>query len=124
MKLYIGETEVPVTWEENASLFSVGETVPGLVRSVEKYGIFVDLAPNLAGLAEFHEDVKPGQTAAVYIKSIIPEKMKIKLIIIDADDTVTRPAPLEYFINPDTTQHIDSWTYSPLSCKKVVESIF
>lgn len=123
-RIFVSQREMLGTWEENAALFSEGQTVRGIIRSIESYGVFVELTPNLAGLAEYHDDVKPGQTAAVYIKSIIPEKMKIKLIIIDADDTETRPAPLEYFINPDTTQHINSWTYSPLSCKKIVESIF
>ena len=40
------------TWLENAAAFAAGETVVGLVRSVEPYGVFVELAPNLAGLAE------------------------------------------------------------------------
>ena len=39
------------TWAENAALFSPGQTVTGVVRSVEDYGIFVELTPNLAGLA-------------------------------------------------------------------------
>ncbi|MFQ9126477.1 MAG: hypothetical protein ACLR4Z_06430 [Butyricicoccaceae bacterium] len=29
-----------------------GETVRGVVRSVEPYGVFIELAPNLSGLAE------------------------------------------------------------------------
>ena len=40
------------TWAENAARFTVGETVVGIVRSVEEYGTFVEIAPNLAGLAE------------------------------------------------------------------------
>ncbi|MGL0910084.1 hypothetical protein ACSTB0_13670, partial [Faecalibacterium wellingii] len=39
------------TWEENAAGFTVGETVVGIVRSVEEYGTFIEIAPNLAGLA-------------------------------------------------------------------------
>lgn len=56
------------------------------MRSVEHYGVFVELAPNLAGLAEPKDGVKVGQQASVYIKNLIPEKMKIKLIIIDSFD--------------------------------------
>ena len=41
----------------------------GVVRSVESYGIFVELTPNLAGLAEPREGVRVGQHAGVYIKS-------------------------------------------------------
>ena len=40
------------TWSENAACFAPGETVVGIVRSVEDYGVFIEIAPNLAGLAE------------------------------------------------------------------------
>ena len=123
-RIYVSERELLGSWEENASMFREGETVRGVVRSVENYGIFVELRPNLAGLAEYKDDVYVGQTAAVYIKSIIPEKMKIKLIIIDSHDTPAPIEPLKYFIDTDTVTHIDSWTYSPPSCKRVIETVF
>lgn len=109
------------TWEQNAAEFEAGQTVPGIVRSVEKYGIFVELMPNLAGLAEFAQNILPGQTASVYIKSILPERMKIKLIIVDTFNEPLTTAPLRYFT--DCT-HIDRWVYSPESCEKVIESVF
>ena len=123
-RIYVSERELLGSWEENAARFSEGETVKGIIRSVENYGIFVELKPNLAGLAEFRDDVYTGQSAAVYIKSIIPEKMKIKLIIIDAYDSNLDAEPLEYFIDTEKTTHIDSWIYSPEGCSRVIESIF
>lgn len=123
-RIYVSERELLGSWEENASLFSEGQTVKGIIRSVESYGVFVELRPNLAGLAEYREDARPGQAAAVYIKSIIPEKMKIKLIIIDSHDAPETPEPLEYFIDTENITHIDSWQYSPKSCKRVIESVF
>ena len=123
-RIYVSERELLGSWEENAALFNVGETVTGTVRSVESYGVFVELKPNLAGLAEYRDDVKAGQCAAVYIKSIIPEKMKIKLIIIDTHDGKREREPLDYFIDVEKTSHIDSWRYSPSACKRTVESIF
>jgi len=51
-RIYLTHRELLGTWEENASEFAPGQTVTGIVRSVEDYGIFVELAPNLAGLAE------------------------------------------------------------------------
>ncbi len=123
-RIYVSERELLGSWEENANLFSEGETVRGIVRSVESYGIFVELKPNLAGLAEFKEGVFVGQTAAVYIKSIIPEKMKIKLIIIDSHDAPLYTEPLKYFIDTDKVRHIDSWTYSPNTSKRVIETVF
>lgn len=123
-RIFVSSRELLGSWEENVSRFSEGQTVRGVVRSVENYGIFVELTPNLAGLAEYKENVYPEQTAAVYIKSIIPDKMKVKLIIIDTADEPIYRQPLEYFINPDETQHIDLWKYSPEGSKKVIESTF
>lgn len=109
------------TWEENAALFCAGETVAGIVRSVESYGIFVELSPNLAGLAEPKENVFPGQHASVYIKSLIPEKMKVKLIIVDSFDAAYRIQPPRYFIEGG---HISRWQYSPDSSERLLESRF
>ena len=109
------------TWEENAARFTPGETVAGIVRSIESYGIFVELAPNLAGLAEPKDDVSPGQNASVYIKNLIPEKMKVKLIIVDSFDAGYKVQEPEYFVSAD---HISRWVYSPSSCDKVIETVF
>ena len=123
-RVYVTERELLGSWEENVSKFREGQTVSGVVRSVESYGIFVELTPNLAGLAEFKENVYPEQTAAVYIKSIIPDKMKVKLIIIDTADEPIYRQPLEYFINPEQTPRIDKWIYSPPGSRKLIESSF
>lgn len=120
-RITLSHKELLGTWEENASVFSVGETVPGIVRSVEKYGIFVELSPNLAGLAEFSEGVEAGSHAGVYIKSIIPSKMKIKLIIVDCFDADYPVAAPKYYIKDG---HIDSWIYSPAESPKIIESMF
>lgn len=123
-RLFVSLRELLGTWEENAAMFSEGETVSGIVRSVENYGIFVELTPNLAGLAEYRSNVYTGQYAAVYIKSIIPDKMKIKLIIIDAYDKAYAKEEISYFIDPKTTLHINNWLYSPKKSKKTIESVF
>lgn len=123
-RIYASTRELLGTWEENAARFREGETVVGCIRSVESYGVFVELMPNLAGLAEYREDATPGMAAAVYIKSIIPEKMKIKLIIIDLRTELTEPVPLQYFIDPVSNSRIDSWTYSPSCSKKLIETVF
>lgn len=120
-RISLSHKELLGTWQENADKFVVGETVAGIVRSVENYGAFVELSPNLAGLAESKEGVKVGQQASVYIKSIIPNKMKIKLIIIDTFDYKYNPKKPEYFTN---TNHIDSFVYSPSDCEKTIESKF
>lgn len=120
-RLTLSMKELLGTWEENVSVFSVGETVPGIVRSVEEYGIFVELAPNLAGLAELTDGIEAGQHCSVFIKNIIPEKMKLKLIIVDSF-VASYPEPrLMYFYKGN---HIDEFVYSPADCIKTVKSIF
>ncbi len=120
-RITLSQKELYGTWEENAEMFCAGETAAGIVRSIEPYGIFVELAPNLAGLAEWHEDVEIGDCAAVYIKSIIPEKMKIKLVIVDTQSTPSTPKVPKYFLDTD---HIDYWKYSPDACNRRIESFF
>ena len=120
-RIYVTRKELLGTWEENASLFKPGETVPGIVRSVEKYGIFVELKPNLAGLAEYVPGVVPGQHASVYIKNLSPERMKIKLIIVDSFDAEYPNESVTYYNERD---YIDRWVYSPESCNKKIETVF
>ena len=120
-RITLSHKELLGTWEQNAQSLSVGETVPGIVRSVEKYGIFVELAPNLAGLAEFSDGVEPGSHASVYIKSIIPSKMKVKLIIVDSFDADYPSQQMKYFID---SGHIDRWLYSPEESDKQIETVF
>ncbi|MGN1348525.1 MAG: S1 RNA-binding domain-containing protein [Acutalibacteraceae bacterium] len=121
MRVTLSFKELLGTWEQNAAEFSAGETVPGIIRSVEKYGIFVELKPNLAGLAEYVPDVKAGQHASVYVKSLIPERMKIKLIIVDSFDAQYPENEVEYFTDDE---HIDRWVYSPECCSKIIETVF
>lgn len=120
-RITISHKELLGTWCENAEMFHAGETVFGVVRSVESYGIFVELTPNLAGLAERKEDIVPGDYVSVFIKNILPEKMKVKLIIIDKIGHDVPPLPSKYFTKDD---HIDSFYYSPDDCVKQIYRIF
>ncbi len=122
-RIYLTHRELLGTWEENAACFAPGQTVTGVVRSVEDYGVFVELSPNLAGLAEPTDTVSPGDACSVYIKSIIPERMKIKLVLID-NCGPAEIRPCRYFTDTDAVRHIHHWVYSPRSSKKVIESVF
>lgn len=120
-RVTLSHKELLGTWDENANAFSAGETVAGIVRSVEPYGIFVELAPNLAGLAEPRDGVVPGLHASVYIKSLIPEKMKVKLIIVDAFEAAYVPPAPTYYIQGG---RLDRWRYSPGCSERVIETVF
>lgn len=119
-RITLSHKELLGTWAENVAHFAAGETVPGVVRSVEKYGIFVELTPNLAGLAEYVPGVSAGDTASVFIKSINPARLKIKLILVDRFP----PTEPNYSFDYPDVSHIDRWLYSPEPCEKHVETVF
>ena len=120
VRISLTHKELLGTWEENAANFEPGQTAAGIIRSIEPYGIFVELAPNLAGLAEWCDGVEAGHSAAVYIKSIIPEKMKVKLIIIDSFEG-EYSLPAKYYI---TDEKINYWRYSPENSVKNIYTDF
>jgi len=122
-RIYLTHRELLGTWEENAAVFSAGQTVPGIIRSVEDYGVFVELAPNLAGLAESFPGARPGDACSVYIKSLLPDRMKIKLVLIDVCGKA-EPSSCRYFLSTDSVRHLSHWRYSPVCCPRVVETDF
>ena len=72
------------TWKENADKFKSGEIVRGIIRETEKNhnGIFIELSPNLVGMAEYKEGLTYGQNIPVFIKKIDYDRKKVKLVII------------------------------------------
>ena len=82
-KIILSHKELLGTWEDNIKNFNEGDVVKGIVRDKEKSGIFVELKPNLIGLAEYERGVSYGEEVMVKIKKILPERHKIKLVILD-----------------------------------------
>ena len=121
-RITLSHRELLGTWMENASRFQPGETVRGVVRTVKEYGSFIELTPNLSGLADVRERLSPGDCVSVYIKSIRPERMKVKLQVIEKLPPLTEPEPIRYQI---TDGHLDHWVYSPPNYEKPpVETLF
>lgn len=114
-RVVLTHRELLGTWEENAALFRPGMTVPGYVRGIKDYGVFVELTPNLSGLAERQEGIREGDRVSVYLKSILPDRMKIKLLIIDSLPDEENPQPPRYFV---TGGKLDRWCYAPAGCPK------
>lgn len=109
-RITLTHKELLGTWLENASRFSVGDTVRGTVRGVMDYGCFVELAPNLSGLTDRREDLREGDAVSVTLRSIRPERMKIKLQVIEVLPETAEPKPPVYQI---TDGVLDRWVYSP-----------
>lgn len=73
------------SWEENANNFTVGMKTKGIIRETEKNknGIFIELTPNLVGMAEYKDGLNYGEKIDVAIKKIDYDKKKIKLVILN-----------------------------------------
>lgn len=97
------------TWTENAAQFNVGETVVGIVRSIKDYGVFTMLSPNLSGLAEYRDDLLPGDRVSVYIKAILPERQKVKLIVIRTLPQDNATPPIHYY---QESGSVSDWSYA------------
>ena len=107
-RIWLTHRELLGTWKENAARFRSGQTVTGIVRSKMDYGIFIELTPNLSGLAEPTEDCHLGDTVSVYIKSIQPDKGKIKLVVVENLGTCALTRPMVY---TKTEGNVGLWQY-------------
>ena len=83
-KIVLTYKELLGNWEENIKEYNEKTIVEGIVKETDKFknGIFIELKPNLVGLAEYKEGLKYGQKVNVYIKKIINDRKKIKLLIV------------------------------------------
>jgi small subunit ribosomal protein S1 len=83
-RVILSYKELLGNWDDNIKDFEEKQVVEGIVKETDKYknGIFVELKPNLVGLAEYKEGFDYGQKVKVYIKKIIKDKKKIKLLIV------------------------------------------
>ena len=106
-RVFLTQRELLGTWAENASRFCAGQTVTGVVRSLTDYGAFLELTPNLSGLAEDDGTLRVGDHVAVYIRAIVPETLKIKLSVLHRVEPQPRE-PLRYF---QTEGHLRQWRY-------------
>lgn len=107
-KVILTHKELLGTWRENAERFLPGQTVCGIVRGIKPYGVFVELSPNLCGLAEPVGGLQPGDAVSVFVKSVLPQRRKVKLTILDRLQAVPVPAKLHYFI---TSGNVSAWEY-------------
>ena len=107
-RITLSHKELLGTWEENIRRFSPGMTVTGIIRNIQPYGSFIELTPNLTGLADRTLGLHEGDHAAVYIKSIQPKKRKVKLQVTELLPPAKEPLPFSYFI---TEGQVRDWVY-------------
>ena len=83
-RVYFSYKEMLGTWDENIKDIQEKTIIPAIIRETEKdkRGIFIELKPNLVGMAEYKEGFEYGQKVEVYVKKIIEDKKKIKLKLV------------------------------------------
>ena len=78
------------------------------MRSVEEYGrLYRDCAPTWPAWLSRTASCTPGQAVSVYIKSILPDKMKIKLVVVNRN--LNQPLRFEphYFVTRGRIKRVD-----------------
>jgi len=113
-RILLSHKELLGTWAQNAALFTPGMTVPGYVRGIKDYGIFVELTPNLTGLSDYTPQLREDDRVSVFIKAILPEKMKVKLMVIQRLDSNQSLPKLHYMMHEEP---LSNWCYSPTPCR-------
>ena len=83
-KLNLSYKEFLGSWKDNVKDIVEGQELQGIIRetSKDKRGIFIELKPNLVGMAEYKPNYEYGEKVKVIVKRIIPEKEKVKLKIV------------------------------------------
>ncbi|MCI2106316.1 MAG: S1 RNA-binding domain-containing protein [Intestinimonas sp.] len=114
-RVHLTHRELLGTWSENAAQLTPGMTVSGIIRGIKEYGIFVELFPNLSGLAENRPGLQEGDRVSVYLKSLNPEQMKVKLLIIERLPPDPSPPHWRYYVTGGRLSH---WHYAPDGCLK------
>lgn len=107
-RVTLSHKELLGTWEENAASLTPGMVVPGTVRGIKEYGAFIELFPNLSGLSEPKDGLHEEDRVSVYIKSILPQRRKIKLRVLERLPRDETPPPLRYF---RTEGMLEGWDY-------------
>lgn len=118
----VSHKELLGTWEENISNFKSGEFCQGIIRETKPYGAFIEIAPNLTGLADYPSDfnIHVGDSVCVLFKSYNPEKLKVKLSIVRISD-VSYHVNYDYFVKEGI---LTDWVYTPKDSMKKIETKF
>ena len=118
----VSHKELLGTWEENLSEFRIGEYCQGIVREIKPYGAFIELNPNLTGLAEIPQgfSVKVGDTVCIKLKSVNAEKLKVKLSLISLAQSRYK-VKYTYKIQVGVMAY---WRYTPEGSQKCIETVF
>lgn len=121
-RITLTHKELLGTWMEEVSKLGIGDVLVGKVRSVESYGVFIELTPNLTGLADFDSNVKCGDSVIVSIDNVLESSMKVKLKIMGYSNCIINTSVKYKYTK--TSGIVDKWVYSPDNASKRIETVF
>lgn len=75
-RIELSYKELLGTFEDNIKKFKEGDIVEGIVRNSIKTGVFVEIAPNVLGIADHVNGIEYGQKVLVSIRRINLERKK------------------------------------------------
>lgn len=102
------------SFQENLDLLEDYSTVVGVVRSVQDYGAFVEITPNLVGLSgDEGTSYKPGDKVSVCIRSVREDRTKLRIMIVDKVPKDTPcTIPRQWFGPLDEMKCYLNWYYN------------
>ena len=69
-------------WNDKNIDFKEGDMILGVAKKHHENSIFVEVKPNVVGLANYKSGISYGDKVRVIVKKISPENKKIKLEIL------------------------------------------
>lgn len=82
-RLSFSTKEIFGTFGENIKYIKENTVVKGVVKNKNKHGVFIELWPNIIGLASHKNSVSYGDEVNVFVKKISEENKRVKLVIVD-----------------------------------------
>lgn len=81
-KLSLSCKDLSDPWNDENLNFKVGDMLVGVAKNHHENSIFVEVKPNIVGLANYKSGISYGDKVRVIVKKISPENKKIKLEIL------------------------------------------
>lgn len=70
------------SWSNCVEKICEGDVLNGIVRNHHENSVFIEVKPNLVGLANYKSGISYGDKVKVAVKKILPENKKMKLEIL------------------------------------------
>ena len=115
----VKKTYMVPDFENREAALALAKRIQTMSQDPSRYIVGIYLEENLIGMMNDTEVV--GDVVEVYIKNILPEKMKVKLVIMSKIKSHITDHNILYFTD---SGHIDRWDYSSGNRRKNIFTVF